>query len=174
MCNVATSAVQTGWDSSTHVVVQPEFWGMTPCMVAERSRLAPAAALAELAAAACRTAVTPQHHQLFPFLHCKIHSGFKSPFNSTANLHASQLPGCASPQSCFVFFALNKRKKMVNKNFCRYILFLRPSEASSSALTGLLLIRLTLLVTLALNVSAVWSILQGVSDIFSLLVSRCL
>lgn len=111
----------------------------------------------EVLAARCRIAGPPQHYQLLFSPHDKTHSVFKPPFNNTANRHASWFPGCASPQSCFVPFALNKTKKMVNKNFCRYILFLflRPSEANSSALMGFLLIRLTLLVTLALNVSAV-------------------
>lgn len=122
-------------------------------------------------------AISPhRHHSLLAPLWNKTHSICNPPFNTVANLHAFQLPICAFPQSCLIPFALNETKKMVNKNFCRYILFLllRPSQTNSSALTGSLLIRLTLLVTLALSVSAVWSILQEVSDIFSLLVARCL
>lgn len=98
-----------------------------------------------------RAAVPAQHHRLLFFPLCTKFTPFS---NSTANL----LPLlCASQQSCFVSFALNKTKKMVNKNFCRYVLFLflRPSEANSSALMGSLLICLTLLVALALSASAV-------------------
>lgn len=125
---------------------------------------------------ACRATGPPQHHSLLAPLQNETYSICSPPFNTIANLQAFQLLICASLQSCLVPFAGNETKKMVNKNFCRYVLFLllRPSQTNSSALTGSLLIRLTLLVTLALSVSAVWSILQEVSDIFSLLVARCL
>lgn len=107
--------------------------------------------------AACRAISPAQHHSLLAPIWDKTHSICNPSFKTTANLCAFQLPICAFPQSFLIPFALNETKKMVNKNFCRYVLFLllRPSQTNSSALTGSLLIRLTLLVTLALSVSAV-------------------
>lgn len=121
-------------------------------------------------------AISPhRHHSLLAPLWNKTHSICNPPFNTVANLHAFQLPICAVPQSCLIPFALNETKKMVNQELLQiHFIFTFKTLANSSALTGSLLIRLTLLVTLALSVSAVWSILQEVSDIFSLLVAHCL
>lgn len=121
-------------------------------------------------------AISPhRHHSLLAPLWNKTHSICNPPFNTVANLHAFQLPICAFPQSCLIPFALNETKKMVNQELLQiHFIFTFKTLANSSALTGSLLIRLTLLVTLALSVSAVWSILQEVSDIFSLLVAHCL